>query len=107
MLRWFGAPVWLSGWSDDELDRAARTVPSEVLAPARRYGLSDYVGGARWPFSSSRSGGRPTGWVRTRLDGAAAAYQLAIDSGHESAKQMAAIQLRLLRESGGATPTEP
>lgn len=44
---WFGEPVWLTGWSDPELARLADArASSAVLNDARKYGLSNYLGGA-------------------------------------------------------------
>lgn len=44
---WFGEPVWLTGWSEPELGRLASTrIGSVVLEDARKYGLSNYLGGA-------------------------------------------------------------
>lgn len=44
---WFGEPAWLTGWSESELDRLAEIrIGRIVLADARKYGLSNYVGGA-------------------------------------------------------------
>lgn len=44
---WFGNPVWLTQWSEVELARLAGTrVGPTVLEDARKYGLSNYLGGA-------------------------------------------------------------
>ncbi|MBK8446124.1 MAG: hypothetical protein IPL41_05370 [Micropruina sp.] len=43
---WFGDPVWLTKWSDAELDRVGETrAGSSVLSDARKYGPSAYLGG--------------------------------------------------------------
>jgi hypothetical protein len=42
---WFGEPVRLTRWTDDDLDRAAARIPARVMAGVRRHGLSAYLGG--------------------------------------------------------------
>jgi hypothetical protein len=44
---WFDKPIWLTAWSEAELDRLADNTPDRtVIAEARKYGLSGYLGGA-------------------------------------------------------------
>lgn len=47
--RWFGEPVWVRGWSADEIDAALeRDVPPVSRDEVRAYGLGPYLGGAPW-----------------------------------------------------------
>jgi TPR repeat protein len=44
---WFNNPIWLKTWSEAELDRLTRnTLDQSLIAEARKYGLSGYLGGA-------------------------------------------------------------
>lgn len=66
---WFGEPVRLAGWSPGELDRAMhRGVAEQILASARRSGLSASVGGGPGLVRWLRSGGsnQPVGYALVR-----------------------------------------
>ena len=44
---WLGDPVWITKWSEAELDRVGEThAGASVQGDARKYGLSNYLGGA-------------------------------------------------------------
>ena len=44
---WFDDPIWLTAWSEAELGRLAdKTTDATLIAEARKYGLSGYLGGA-------------------------------------------------------------
>ncbi len=56
VLEWFAPPVWLTGWTQGDLQRAKAVVSPQVLKAASRYGLSVYLGAGPVAIERFRAG---------------------------------------------------
>src|SRR5262245_28075875 len=56
VLEWFAPHVWLTGWTQGEVQRAKAVVPPQVLEAATRHGLSAYLGAGPVAIERFRAG---------------------------------------------------